>query len=129
MRWLVGAVAVVGCACGSKCSDPQYEGKASDEAYLTMQDGEARATADAMKAPQLQLTDGTALPASPVPTFRWTSTLTASALPRPRVVPERPWWRGLIYAEASAHLPPVTGSIFWFKIAVPGELCPVELLS
>lgn len=116
-------------ACPGKCPEPQYEGKATDEAYLSMVDAESRATADAMKAPQLQVTEGMQFPSSPVPTFRWTSTLTASATPPPRAAPSSPWYRELLYGSAWAHLPPVTGSVFWFKIAVPGELCPVELLS
>ena len=130
MRWLLPSVAFVVAACGPKCPEPQYEGRASDEAWLTMIDAEARATADDMKAPVLQLTEGMQLPASPVPTFRWTSTL-ASSTPSfgPRTPKPSPWWRGLLISEAHAHLPPVTGVIYWFKIAVPGEKCPVELLS
>jgi hypothetical protein len=131
MRWLIAVVVPTLFACPSRCPDPQYEGKASDEAYLTMVDAESRATADAMMAPQLQLTDGMQFPMNPVPTWFWTSTLTASVdRPLPQPAPQhRPWYRGLILSEAWAHLPPVTGAIFWFKIAVPGQQCPVELLS
>lgn len=118
-------------ACGPTCPEPQYEGRASDEAWRTMIDGEQRATADAMKAAALQLTDGTQLPASPIPTFRWTTTLASAPAPVPMPAPrrERPWWKGLLISEAHAHLPPVTGVIHWFKFVVPGEKCPVEVLS
>ncbi|MBK7861439.1 MAG: hypothetical protein IPJ65_23050 [Archangiaceae bacterium] len=130
MRWLLFITGLVFTACSSKCPEPQYEGKASDEAYLTMVDAESRATADDAKAPRLDLAEGATLPKSPVPTLRWSSTLTAKAAPpQPRSPPAVPWYRGLVYSEAWAHLPPVTGSIFWFKFAVPGEQCPVEMIS
>ena len=131
MRFLLPLLALPLLGCGSKCPEPQYEGRASDEAYLTMLDAETRATADDMKAPVLALADGAQLPSSPVPTFRWSSTLASlSPSPLPRAAPKAsPWWRGLLVSEAHAHLPPVTGVIYWFKIAVPGEQCPVELLS
>lgn len=130
-RALLVTVSLALAACQPKCPEPQYEGKASDEAWLTMIDGEDRATADAMKGPQLGTADGAALPASPAPTFQWSSTLISSAprrVPAPSPRPSHPL-RGLFISEAWAHLPPVTGAIFWFKIAVPGEACPVEVLS
>jgi hypothetical protein len=115
------------------CPEPQYEGRASDEAWRTLVDAEGRATADAARAPALSFTDGTVFPASPVPTFTWQSSLSASSTPRARPAPvPRPAWhrlRGLFISEAWAHLPPVTGPIYWLKFAVPGQKCPVELLS
>src|SRR5688572_17224604 len=121
-------------ACPGKCPEPQYEGKASDEAWFSLIDGEASATADAMKAPVLDVADGAQLPSMPINTFRWTSTLMVSAPKAPvyaptRPLPERQWWRELLIGEAWAHLPPVTGVIYWFKFTVPGEQCPVELVS
>jgi hypothetical protein len=102
MRLLTSTLALLACGCGNKCPEPQYEGKASDEAYLTMVDAEQRATADGMKAAQLQLADGAVLPSDTLPTFTWTSTL-ASASPRflgPPPRHEQPWWRGLLISES-----------------------------
>ncbi|MBL8953644.1 MAG: hypothetical protein JNK82_22910 [Myxococcaceae bacterium] len=131
MRWLVAIVAVSAAACsgGTKCPEPQYEGVASDEAYLSLIDGEARATADAMKGPVFTLTDGMELSADPPPTFRWSSTLALSKPGAPGPRKPSPWWRGLFISEAYAHLPPVTGVTYWLKFAVPGEKCPIELMT
>lgn len=131
MRWLI-PLAVLPLACGGKCPEPQYEGKASDEAHLTMVDAESRATADAMKAPVLTTTDGAQLPGDPAPTFRWSSSI-ASLSPRGGEGRGEgrpaPWWRGLLISEAAAHLPPITGVVYWLKFSVPGEKCPVELVT
>ena len=129
LKRIIAIAAVACCACGPKCPEPQYEGRASDEAYLTMVDAEARATADGMKAPSLQITDGMQFSKATIPTFTWTSTLASASPPPPPARKASPWWRGLLVSEAYAHLPPVTGVIYWFKIAVPSEKCPVELLS
>jgi hypothetical protein len=125
----LAAVSFTLAACGATCPEPQYDGKASDEAYKTLVDGEARATVDDAKAATLQLTDGMSFPAATVPTFYWTSSLTASAAPPPVKPAPAPWYRDLFISSAWAHLPPVTGAIFWLKITVPGQQCPVELLS
>ncbi len=135
MRWVVVPLALLPIACGQKCPEPQYEGRASDEAHLTMVDAESRATADADKAPKFTLTDATELPSASLPTFRWSSSIASQRPLSPRRGEgqgegrKAPWWRGLLISEAYAHLPPVTGVIFWLRFTVPGEQCPVEVLT
>jgi hypothetical protein len=132
-RFALLVLPVLLAACGrTPCPGVQYEGRATDEAYLSMEDAEERAVPDPSPAPSMQFADGMSFAASPPPTLKWTSTLSAARLPRPlrRESPGRaPLWRGLILAEAWAHLPPVTGAIFWLKLSTPGQSCAIELLT
>ena len=48
--WLCLGAALLAAGCGSPCPEPYYDGAASDEAWRTMQDGEAKVTANDAKA-------------------------------------------------------------------------------
>jgi hypothetical protein len=120
-------------ACGkATCPPVQYEGRASDEAYLTMVDAQERAFPDPSPAPAMKFADGTAFAAAPPPSIEWSSSLTAALTPRPlppSLHAPQPFWRGWLLSEAWAHLPPVTGAIFWLLLDTPGQSCRVEVLT
>ncbi len=136
MRTLLALLALALTACGTppSCPDPFYDGKGSDEAWRTMQDGEARATKDDSKAVTLFYpTEGEKIPNAMSPTFKWSTPLTASLLP----LPARPYrspsmlsrLSELVYSSAWAHLPPVTGPLHLLRISVPNQSCPIELVT
>ena len=133
MRFLAALLmvaALTGCGGGS-CPEPFYDGKASDEAWRTMLDAEARATKDDSKAVTLFLpTEGQQLPKANSPTFTWSTPLTASRRPLPSQGPSMlSRLSQLVYASAWAHLPPVTGPIHLLRITVPRRTCPIELVT
>lgn len=119
------------CSPTPTCPDPFYDGKGSDEAWRTMQDGEGRATKDDTKAISLSVpTEGVNLPASAAPKFVWTTPLTASLIPPPRPSPSVLARLGdLVYSSAWAHLPPVTGPVHWLRISVPKKSCAIALIT
>jgi hypothetical protein len=120
--------------CGTKCPEPYYDGSASDEAWRTMQDGEARATVDDSKAVKLffplegaQLSGGGA-----AVTFKWSSPLTAArerSAPTPMHASTLSRLGELFYSSAWAHLPPVTGAIHWLQLTAPKQTCRMEVLT
>lgn len=122
-------------ACGSApCPEPSYQGAGSDEAWLSLLDAEAKATVDPAKSVAFTTPkDGATLGTAEAPVFAWSSSLVASrgALPAPAFTPPSAWERAraLLLPSAWAHLPPVTGPIFFVRIRVPGRSCPVELIS
>src|SRR5687767_10200216 len=80
-------------ACGSsnECPEPIYDGKASDEARLTMIDGEKIVrVGDPMASTMIDPTRGqTYSMSAPPPLFRWSSPLVASLEPAFRKPRER----------------------------------------
>ena len=127
---IVTALTLAGCQ-KVQCPEPLYEGKASDEAYLSLLDAEARATRDDSKATIFSKpTDGQQFAANDTPIFAWTSGLMAVA-PKP-LLPREPTFRVMdfIYSSAWAHLAPVTGPIYWLRFGEKGQACPaLELLT
>ncbi|MBX7100700.1 MAG: hypothetical protein K1X89_23505 [Myxococcaceae bacterium] len=126
-------------ACGGgTCPEPRYGGKATDEAWRSLVDAEARATVDAAKAPGFSVPmPDQAFPAASAPTFTWASTLVVrpetpgvhryAAAPPPRSA-----WQhlsDLVVPSAWAHLAPITGPVHLLRVAVPGRTCPVELVT
>ena len=119
------ALAIAGCK-PPECAEPIYEGKASDEAYLSILDAESRATKDDSKATIFTSpTAGQSFTATDSPVFGWTSGLMALA-PPPRRAPAEPAFHLMdyVYASAWAHLPPVTGAVYWLRFKVAGNSCP-----
>lgn len=118
---------------GPKCPQPTYAAKATDEAYYALVDAEKRIVTDDAKAPKLDLADGAQISGSERLTFRWTSSLTSSVFPPPQVAPQRepePWYRRWLLSQAHAHGAPVTGPIFWIKVALAdSKACPVAGLT
>ena len=123
-------VALAGCG-GNTCPEPFYDGKGTDEAWRTMKDAEARAKKDDAKAVTLfRPAAGEQLPAASVPTFNWSTPLTASAIALPAGRPSILSRLGaLVYSSAWAHLPPVTGPLHLLRITVPERACPIELVT
>jgi hypothetical protein len=113
------------------CPEPFYDGKGSDEAWRTMQDGEARATKDDAKAVTMAYPlEGDTIPRDAAPRFRWSSPLIASGIPLPARTPSMlSRLSQLVYSSAWAHLPPVTGPIHLLRISVPMRACPIEVLT
>lgn len=123
------------------CSEPTYEGAATDEAWRTMVDGEDRAQVSATNAATFTLpAEGQEFAKDdPPPRFAW-----ASPLAQSRVSPRTPFaqagpahtWRSfgdrllsLFVGTAYAHLPPVTGDLYYLQIDVPGRTCPLRVLT
>lgn len=145
LLWTCGAAALLALspACdkeepGTECGEPLYGGDATDEAWRTLVDAKDQ-PADSSQAVTLSApTAGQSYStAETPPTWRWTSPL-ASLLPgsgpaHPAVRGERrsvlAWLGNLVLPTAEAHLPPVTGDIYWVQVTVPGRECPVELLT
>lgn len=143
--WTSGAAALLALAAacgeepsGTECGEPLYAGEATDEAWRSLVDAKGQ-PADSSQAVTLSApTAGQSYStAEGPPTWRWTSPL-ASLLPAPGPVPFGPrqerrsvlaWLGNLVLPRAEAHLPPVTGDIYWVQVTVPGRSCPVELLT
>lgn len=122
------------------CGSPSYGGAATDETFEAMVDAYGDATDTADKVTVTAPTADEAIAASgSAPTFAWTSPLALGA-PRPggmrfalvRRAPPRPWLEGaweaakdFVVGTAHAHLPPVTGDIYFIEVKVAGTACPV----
>lgn len=111
---LVGLFLLGAAACGHSASDacgqPEYGGKASDEAWLSMVDGEARTVADDAKAAAFTTpAEGAAVPSATPAAFNWTG--------------------GAVASSNKPHLPPVTGAIYYIKVTIPGRVCPLRALT
>lgn len=119
------------------CGEPAYGGAASDEAWLSIVDAEKNTQADDAHAATIMApAEGQVLPATSPPTFAWTSPLSAARLPDGKAsgahARPTPWWRrarSLFVGTAHAHLPPVTGTVHYLKIAIPGAACPVRAFT
>ncbi len=109
MKRLLFVMALVGCS-GSDdpCGEPAYGGDATDEAWRTMVDGEARVMTGHAEAPTIvEPTGGQTISAGAGPMLiSWTSPIAK--------VP---------------HLPPVTSDVYLVHITVPGRECPIALLT
>lgn len=142
---VLAAPGVTACSTSDEpsCGDPAYDGSASDEAWLTMIDGEAIVKLGDARAPVIESpAEGATLSLSGPPIeLRWTSSLSAALSPRrsPRTPAERVEAgtltrltraaSGLFVSTAFAHLPPVTGDIYDLKLSIPGRTCPIEILT
>jgi hypothetical protein len=106
MRTLTVILLLASVSCGGDdpCGEPGYGGVASDEAWRTMVDGEARTRVGDPEAVTITAPAEGEVVAS-APRITWTSPL------------------------RKPHLPPVTSDIYLLGIAVPGRACPVEMLT
>jgi hypothetical protein len=136
-------VAGLSAACGGEdCNtiEPAYVGDASDEAWRVLLDARLDAQTSGDVPVFTSPASGSALPADASPTFTWESPLRLAAASLPTVAPARRAPRGLLEAPfqalsglfipaARAHLPPVTGDIYFLEVDVPGRTCPVAGLT
>ncbi|MBX5482483.1 MAG: hypothetical protein IRZ16_11705 [Myxococcaceae bacterium] len=135
---------VAGCPGGDTCGEPIYGPGSTDEAWLTMVDGEKSVKVDDDNAATItQPTEGAQIPADgPAPLIQWTSPLSAArehpvldgaryaVAPRKARTPSvGEWILEAILPTAHAHLPPITGPIHVLEISVTGEDCPVRVLT
>jgi hypothetical protein len=122
------------------CGQPIYGGDATDEAWRTMVDGEDRAQVGDPNAPAFTLpTEGQVFASSAAaPRFTWTSPIALGPKPPSStrfasVHRSRRSWldaiSDLLIPKAYAHLPPVTGDIYYLQIDVPGRECPYRVLT
>jgi len=120
----------------SGCPEPVYEGDASDEAWRTMVDGDDLAQVGSANAPDVTApAEGAEVSAAAdgLP-ISWDSAIARISLPARRPIRTRPGEapglledvRALFEGTAWAHLPPVTGDIYWIRIQVPGRECAVQ---
>ena len=121
----------------SECPEPAYGGDATDEAWRTMVDGDDRAIVGDEHAPALTEPAEAAEVSAAGTSLRivWASPIArARRVPRGprRAVPAPAWPAGLgslLEGTAWAHLPPVTGDIYWLRLTVPGRVCPLEAVT
>lgn len=126
-RALLGAIVAsavlltqaIQCSSGDESDLPDaiYEGRASDEAYERLLDKLPAAQVSAMSAIVITSpANGSQLPSAPPPTLAWN--LPTATLDEPRTGPRRfrdtPSW--LAFRSAEAHLPPLTGNVFYLEI-------------
>jgi hypothetical protein len=120
------------------CPEPVYDGDASDEAWRTMVDGDDLAEVGDANAPVLTTPaeDADVSAVDDGLTISWDSAIARVQPPADRGMsppPAAPGWfddvRELFEGTAWAHLPPVTGDIYWVRIRVPGRECVVEGLT
>jgi hypothetical protein len=135
-------------ACSSNpvdpCGEPYYGGRASDEAWRSMLDGERLTTVNDAQSPTFtQPSEGQTYSASgTLPRFEWTPPVrttrrapraaSARALASGHRAPPRSLWqrvKELFVGTAWAHLPPVTGDVYFLRFRVAGRTCPVSLLT
>lgn len=127
------------------CGEPAYGGDTSDEAWMAVVDAYDRAeigTADAVTI--TSPAPATVVPATgPAPSFAWTSPLAAAPiLPRALALApisgasEGSWWLdaldalgGFFVGRAHAHLPPVTGDVYYVELRISGRECAVRAFT
>ncbi len=124
-------LALAACSAPATCPEPFYDGKGSDEAWRSMQDGEARATKDDTKAVTLFApTAGQLFPSASPFKLTWTTPLTASLQRPTRARPSRlSQLKDFLYGSAWAHLPPVTGPLHLLRISDGTNACPIEVAT
>jgi hypothetical protein len=126
-------------ACGDDedpCGEPVYGGIASDEAWRTMIDGDDGTQVGDADAPVVTspAADAEVSAATGSLVIAWESPIATAPGPRRRFrMAAAPGWlertAALFEGTAWAHLPPVTGDIYWIRITVPGRECTVEGLT
>jgi hypothetical protein len=129
-------LALTASACGesptdTKCAEPRYAGKATDEAWLALMDVRDKPLDTSGAVYLASPSEGQEYPVgSPPPTWAWS--VPVSSLPRglpaaPRMAPRAfgTWLGELLLPSARAHLPPYTGEIYWVEVFAPGTTCPV----
>jgi hypothetical protein len=134
---IAALLVAAGCGGGSTgCGEPVYAAGATDEAWRTMVDGESSATAGDAHAPSFTTpSEGQAFASSDgAPVFAWTSPIALSGPGATRFVAtaQRSRWDrllGLFIGTAEAHLPPVTGDIYFIHIHAPGRDCSYDVLT
>lgn len=116
------------------CGEPTYAGNATDEVWRVILDAYDRAEPGA-DAPVLTspLQDQVFPAAGDPPVFSWTSTLaSADDAPRMRSLGPRSLL-DLVFAigigEAHAHLPPITGDVYFLELSLPDAACDVTVLT
>jgi hypothetical protein len=109
------------------CVEPAYEGKATDEALLSLLDVEKDAAADDTKAGLVFAPTGEASVGGSAPTFEWTTGLSASApKPLPATRTARSMISELLYGTAHAHGTPMAGPGHLISLKVQGLACPIR---
>lgn len=126
-----------GCDSATECGEPLYAGQATDEVWRALVDARKRPPNASQAATLLSPTQGHVYAANaPPPRWEWTSPLQSTLAPRspgtlastatPRR--ERSWSARLgelLLPTAHAHLPPVTGDMYWLEVSAAGRTCPV----
>jgi hypothetical protein len=128
---LLGAAA---CSEPDPC-EPAYAGKATDEAWRSMVDGEPRAQAGVPDSPVItEPSEGQVFsPTDAPPRVAWSSTL--SLAPASRAAPRSRWARvaerlmNLVERRAEAHGTPVTGAIYFLHFDIAGRMCPYSAIT
>jgi len=125
-----------------ECGEPQYAGGATDEAWKAILDAYDDAAVGSASAVTITAPLAAAkIPASgAAPTFAWTSPLAAGPVaPRALALVPPPshgfttsWVTdaldaigGFFVGSARAHLPPITGDVYYVELKVAGRDCPV----
>ncbi len=120
------------------CAEPDYGGAATDEAWKTMVDAYDAAEVGSPEAVTIPAPTGAFDAAAPSFVLSWTSPLAAGPV-RPRAIalaartaPESSWFDdaldalgGFFVGSARAHLPPITGDVYYVELTVAGLTCPV----
>lgn len=137
----LGFLALTLIQCGSEGggeADVIYQGTATDEAYVSFVDAEARITVNDAKAPSVTMpTEGQMYqPGDAPPPFRWTEGLSASLervpLPARRGAARPATLMDLLLPgerAAFAHLPPVTGKVYLARFSIPGRSTQLLVLT
>ena len=122
-----------------ECPKPIFAGRAVHEVWDTLVDAEDRTTVDHPRSPTIvDPTDGQSFSAGTLPAFRWSSPLRADAgrgAPDRRLAraePRRSLWdtiSGALIGSAWAHGAPVTGDVYALKFTIPGQECPVNVVT
>ncbi len=119
---------------------PAYGGAATDEVETTLKDARKNATTSG-DAAQIQQPAQNAVYAAAdgAPTFAWNSALKIALFTRPDPAAqgvvrrrETSWVDALtsvVIPSARAHEPPVTSDAYLVDIALPGESCPVSVVT
>jgi len=126
-----------------RCGEPQYAGGTTDEAWKAIVDAYDQAAVGSASAVTITQPAPNAVIASAgaAPTFVWTSPLAAGPS-QPRAIAsaathhenasETSWLDdalaavgGFFVGAARAHLPPITGDVYYVELEVAGRECPV----
>jgi len=124
------------------CGEPQYAGGTTDEAWKAIVDAYDQAAVGSASAVTITQPTADAVIASTgaAPTFAWTSPLAAGPT-QPRGIAFAPthhenvretsWLDdalaavgGFFVGAARAHLPPITGDVYYVELRVAGRECP-----